>query len=84
MEHPAAAVGGLQGGAQLIPLAIQLEPQLQQAVNAVGSLLYQKIYSRGIAEARARLEGVLLVQCRAIIGAHRSGEAPLGPAAGGA
>ena len=84
MEHPAAAVGGLQGGAQLIPLVVELEPQLQQAFNAVGRLPYQQIYSGGIAEAGPCLEGVLLVQFRAIIGAHRSGQAPLGPTASGA
>jgi hypothetical protein len=61
MEHPAAAVGGLQGGAQLIPLVIELQPQLQQAFNALGRLPYQQIYGRGIAEAGPCLEGVLQV-----------------------
>jgi hypothetical protein len=40
---------------------IELEPQLQQAFNAVGRLPHQKIYGRGIAEAGPRQEGVLVV-----------------------
>ena len=44
MQHPPAAMGCLQGGAEALPLAVQVEAQAQQVGNAARCLLHQAVH----------------------------------------
>ena len=84
VQHAPVAVGGLERGAQAAVVAIEVHPQLQQPLHAGGGFLHQQLHRWGVAEATASPEGVVAVAGEAVVGVGYRGNAPLGPAAGGA
>jgi len=82
MQHPAVAVGGLQGGAQTSIAAIERHAELQQALDTGRRLANEQFNGLGIAETGTGLERVLAVAREAVFRPGHRRDAPLGPAAG--
>ena len=84
MEHPPMAVGGLQGGAELVAVAIKGHAQLQQPGHASRGLMHQQLYGGTITETCPRLQGVGDMAGKTVVVVGDRGNAALGPAACGA
>jgi hypothetical protein len=59
MQNPPMAVGGLQGGAELIAIAIKGHAELQKPGYAARSLVHQQLDGGTITKARPGLQGVV-------------------------
>ena len=62
MQHPAPAMGGFQGGAEGLALAIEVETQAQQVGNAARRLLHQAIHRCRLTQPCPCRQGVAAVQ----------------------
>jgi len=62
MQHPPAAMGGFQGGAEGLAVAVEVEPQAQQVGNAARRLLHQAIHRCRLAQPCPCRQGVAAVQ----------------------
>ena len=81
MEHPPMAVGGLQGGAELVAIAIKGHAQLQQPGYASRGLMHQQLYSRTITETCPCRQGVGDMAGKTVVVVGDRGNTALGPAA---
>ena len=82
VEHPAVAVGGLQGCAQDLAVTVEVHAQLQQSLHAGRGFTHQQGNSGGVAQTGPRAQGVLHMAVETVLGSGHSGDPPLGPAAG--
>ena len=84
MQYTPMAVGSLQGGAELISIAIKGHAQLQQPGDASRGLMHQQLYGGTITQTCPCLEGVGDMTRKTVVVAGDRGNAALGPAACGA
>ena len=83
VEHPAVAVGGLQGCAQIFAVAVEGHAQLQQARHAGWSVMHEPLNRRMVTEPCPRHQGVVDVALKAVVRSCYCGDTSLGPTAGG-
>ena len=81
VQHPPMAVGGLEGGAQLVAVAVEGHAELHEPLHAAGGLAHQHLNRLRLTEPGACPQCVFHMACEAVLRARHRGDAALGPAA---
>ena len=81
MKHAAVAVGRLQGGAEVVAVAIEVHPQLHQPLHAGWGLVHQQLNRGGLTETSPSAQGVFLMAGEAVLRTGDRRNPSLGPPA---